>query len=233
MQDKENVCVEKAETEQGSVIQSAESAEKRMIGSTDLGKFKDVNALKQAYESLQAEFTRRSQRLKRYEQEEENQRRQTEKNAVGCNAECDRTDAYEQDGQGPSFAEEESLSVAETDVKTDANVDVEKERMEMAELVDGGEVTKKVNQTATNVDGTAFTGNVADIDAPSLYEQVMANEEVRLRIVGEYLSSIGKSGAPLVKGGTGVMTTPPKRPSSISEAGKMALVYLKTRKESL
>ena len=32
--------------------------------STDLGKFKDVSALLKAYDSLQAEFTRRSQRLK-------------------------------------------------------------------------------------------------------------------------------------------------------------------------
>ncbi len=33
----------------------------------ELGKFKDVEALKQAYEALEAEFTRRSQRLKELE----------------------------------------------------------------------------------------------------------------------------------------------------------------------
>ena len=73
MQEKENVCVETTATEQGSVIHSAEGAKKEKVGSTDLGKFKDVNALMQAYTALQAEFTRRSQRLKRYEKEEENQ----------------------------------------------------------------------------------------------------------------------------------------------------------------
>ena len=40
--------------------------------STVLGKFKDVNALARAYEALQAEFTRRSQRLKILEKQAEN-----------------------------------------------------------------------------------------------------------------------------------------------------------------
>ena len=35
--------------------------------STVLGKFKDVSALERAYESLQAEFTRRSQKLRELE----------------------------------------------------------------------------------------------------------------------------------------------------------------------
>lgn len=37
-------------------------------GSPDLGKFKSVGALRKAYEELEAEFTRRSQRLKALEQ---------------------------------------------------------------------------------------------------------------------------------------------------------------------
>ena len=43
-----------------------------------LGKFKDVNALKSAYDSLQAEFTKRCQRIK----ELESQKEQVDKTAV-------------------------------------------------------------------------------------------------------------------------------------------------------
>lgn len=48
---------------------------------TELGKFKDVAALKQAYEALEAEFTRRSQRLKELEAANKEQGASTEKSA--------------------------------------------------------------------------------------------------------------------------------------------------------
>ena len=52
MKKEENACVENTQTE--------EFAEAREDGAlTVLGKFKDVSALARAYESLQAEFTRR------------------------------------------------------------------------------------------------------------------------------------------------------------------------------
>jgi len=51
-------------------IGSAEAAEaeNRSIAAPDLGKFKDVDALLSAYRNLEAEFTRRSQRLKEIEE---------------------------------------------------------------------------------------------------------------------------------------------------------------------
>lgn len=42
--------------------------EEENVKNDDLGKFKSVDALKKAYEELEAEFTRRSQRLKALEQ---------------------------------------------------------------------------------------------------------------------------------------------------------------------
>lgn len=44
----------------------AAEAEERQAA-TELGKFKDVTALREAYQALEAEFTRRSQRLKELE----------------------------------------------------------------------------------------------------------------------------------------------------------------------
>ncbi len=65
--------------------------------------------------------------------------------------------------------------------------------------------------------------------APSetLYAQVCRDEKVRLRIIGEYLSSLGKTSAPLMTGGVGAFTTPPFRAANITEAGNMALLYFK------
>lgn len=60
-----------------------------------------------------------------------------------------------------------------------------------------------------------------------LYAQVCRDEGVRLRIIGEYLASLGKSGAPLMTGGVGTFTTPPKKAANITEAGNMALLYFK------
>ena len=61
----------------------------------------------------------------------------------------------------------------------------------------------------------------------TLYAQVCRDEKVRLRIIGEYLSSLGKSSAPLMTGGVGAFTTPPFRAANITEAGNMALLYFK------
>ena len=56
-----------------TLAQTEEIAEAKENGAlTVLGKFKDVGALARAYESLQAEFTRRSQRLRQLEKESEN-----------------------------------------------------------------------------------------------------------------------------------------------------------------
>jgi hypothetical protein len=63
MEEKDNMTQETTKE-----AEQAQTQEKEINGSTALlGKFKDVDALLQAYNSLQAEFTRRSQRLKELE----------------------------------------------------------------------------------------------------------------------------------------------------------------------
>ena len=61
----------------------------------------------------------------------------------------------------------------------------------------------------------------------TLYQKASRDEKVRLKIIGEYLSSLGRSGAPLMAGGAGMLATPPIKPKSISDAGTMALLYFK------
>lgn len=53
---------------ESAAAQGAEARTQQGATAADLGKFKDVNALLQAYNSLEAEFTRRSQRLRELEE---------------------------------------------------------------------------------------------------------------------------------------------------------------------
>ena len=71
----ENVYMEKEYKTEGEKTMESGAEEKSgpENASAVLGKFKDVNALARAYESLQAEFTRRSQRLKELEKIAKNQ----------------------------------------------------------------------------------------------------------------------------------------------------------------
>ncbi len=74
----------------------------------------------------------------------------------------------------------------------------------------------------------SVAGNVSSgTPSETLYAQVCRDEGVRLRIIGEYLSSLGKSSAPLMTGGVGAFTTPPFKAANIAEAGNMALLYFK------
>ena len=63
--------------------------------------------------------------------------------------------------------------------------------------------------------------------AEELFEKVASDEAVRLRIIGEYLASLGKSEAPLTAGGKGVLAAPLVKAKSVGEAGDMALLYFR------
>ena len=60
-----------------------------------------------------------------------------------------------------------------------------------------------------------------------LYRLASEDEQVRLKIIGEYLQSVGKTGAPLAKGGNGLLSTPPMKAKTLREAGEMALRWFK------
>mgnify|MGYP001778076045 CR=1 FL=1 len=125
---------------------NAAEAEKKKVAA-DLGKFKDVKALLDAYNSLEAEFTRRSQRLRELES------------------------------------------------------------------------NKAENPPAQAASGepSAHTQNSA-----SLYEAAAGDEEVKTKIIADYLKSVSSAkGAPMVTGGI-VVTSPKTRPASIKEAGRLA-----------
>ncbi len=190
-------------------------------GSAELGKFKDVNALLQAYTALEAEFTRRSQRLKALEREAENGKAEVAKelNAV---AEGDEAANEVVNEEKCAVSQTESLTPTAAPKECTTNMtEVRKPEVGMAEA----EAKKEEGSFSSTVRSVRNTEkNFADDE---LYSAVLANEAVRLKVIGEYLSSIGKNGAPMVKGGTGTLAVQPARAESIASAGAMALRMFK------
>ena len=122
-------------------------------GGPDLGKFKSVDALARAYRELEAEFTRRSQRLKALEEA----------------ARSGEAAPDPQPAQG------------------------------------------------------ALPAPPSDDEA--LYAAASQNEEVRKRIVGEYLASLRT--VPLMAGGGAPVRAPARNITTIGEAGALALGFLR------
>ncbi len=204
--------------------------------STVLGKFKDVDALARAYENLQAEFTRRSQRLRTLEKEAENFKRL----GLTAGAEKLRKAAKSRREEAKKF--DEFLA----DVSCSAQKEKPDLLSETPALFEGGEVEQAQDMAATEADCSLFgeesaakpkvgeegrslfdVESEAPLSSETLYQKANADEKVRLRIVGEYLSSLRKTGAPLTGGGTGVTVTPPTRAKTVGQAGDMALLYFR------
>ena len=239
MKEKENVYVGTMQTEMGVMTQAGQEKETNKNAapenvSTDLGKFRSVDALLRAYEALESEFTRRSQRLKELEREADNSLALAEGGrGVENGAEKLRKNAAQKREKTKDFdrfvSELESVR-AQTEKTPESQV----EQPEIP-IIDGLE--QDAWESEIGIEQTIAKPSVAggrgeeSLSDDALYELVKKDEKVRLKIIGEYLNSIGKSGAPLMKGGTGTLVAPPLKPKNIVDAGNMALRFFK--KESV
>ena len=271
----ENVYEETTLTEDVETESENGAGRKDAVKNTSavLGKFKDVDALARAYEALQAEFTRRSQRLKELERQSENSASSSEMLVGRLGAEKLRKNAKARKEETKRFDEfllstEEVGAGAFKTAEPDGNQPLENttEKMEKSKDVDTMyEMKSSAEDTAVLQEGQMETQNVcaeneevaeetavetvlakteqeggalpfvaksenATVSSEALYEQVSRDENVRLRIIGEYLNSIGKPNAPLMTGGVRAMKTPPQKAGCVADAGNMALLYFqKTR----
>lgn len=230
---------------------AGEKEERQKDASTVLGKFKDVDALARAYGALEAEFTRRSQRLKELEREAENLR--LEKGGEGSGAEKLRKNAKSRKVEEKAFDEFVADVAKRAEGKSDGDAEdkegpAEKETPENTSAQDEGETLamaqtalKEEGQCAAQKDASSTAqssgetlvagGENAEISSEALLGLVSRNENVRLQIIGEYLRSISRAGAPLTAGG-GVLATPPQKAKSIDDAALMALRYFKNVPQS-
>ena len=118
------------------------------------------------------------------------------------------------------FFEREALGEKEDDVAIAKEKSAKEQTLSTAALAlqesGAGEVTL-----------SSVAGSKAQEPTEDLFELAVNNEAVRLRIIGEYLTSLGKSNAPLTAVGGGTLASPPLKAKTVGEAGNMALLYLR------
>ena len=216
--EKENVVVE----EQVRTERDGGLDEKNVVkdkGSAVRGKFKDENALLKAYGALEAEFTRRSQRLKELERRMLEMRAEKPEKSV----ESEETEVCSVDNPSKTG----SVEPANDGLVGDGS---------------SGEMTRGDDSTKSSSDGTKAVGMFVEPDAvekrggneisdDEIYKRASANEDIRLKIIGDYFSSLKKSGAPLARGGQGTIAAPIARAGSVAQAGDMALMYFRSEKK--
>ncbi len=235
MEEKENVYGETTGTEEVAAAKAEEREEKpqREKASAVLGKFKDVDALARAYESLQAEFTRRSQRLKALERATENFKETSKEGDESAttveklrkNAETVKAKQRAFDG---FVAELEKASIrAEAPIAEEDGKPVAAEKVAVETVANGEEKTEDALTLGGLGLPVAGSRESAELSSEELFERASRDEGVRLKIIGDYLASVGKSVAPLTRGGVGV-PTPPIKAKTVEEAGSMALRWLKS-----
>lgn len=228
MKEEENVYGGTPDTEEVAAAsvgaEDRKDAEKEV--STVLGKFKDVGALARAYGSLQAEFTRRSQKLKELERQAENLKAEAEgsgaeklrKNAEARRAETKKFDAFVRETEKRPEAKQPLETAEEAPPKPS---ELETEAYGFTAKTDAGAISGR-----EAIPSVAKSGDPT-FSSEELYERAKADEKVRLKIIGEYLASLKKPNAPLTVGGAGTLAAPPVRAKSIGDAGVMALSYFK------
>ena len=166
-----------------------------------IGKFKDAESLYKAYSHLEAEFTKKSQRLATLEKENESRNFELNKRA-----ECEkRVDEFvTKYDQIKPF----SSALKET-LKSNENANLEEEAVRL--LVNN----YKSPQDYAN-------------DNEFLNNYIYSNQDIKDKIVKDYLSKITQNGPIKAENsGTSLSITPPNIPSTISEAGRMAKSIIK------
>lgn len=249
MEEKENVyalATEVAGT--GAEAQGNAEGENRGKESGSIAKkFKSVDALEKAYESLQAEFTRKSQRLKELERLAENldgaNGEFTQDGTVGklrrraetVKAERKKFDCFVANLQENN--EQEPIALEEPEKQESLDGAPTKESLDLAQTegvsacLEGENRQEKARDEGKKEEFVAKERETAYLTDEELFERAKENEAVRLKIIGEYLSSVGKSAVPLMRGGAGTLSAPPLKAKSVEQAGRMALRWF-TRENS-
>ncbi len=199
-------------------------------GQVSFGKFKDANALLKAYNSLQAEFTKRCQRVKELE---------------GALASIDKreqeeTESVLENSAPASFDTVDSNAVSD---KADGNNGQTSKAVSKETEAEKSSFSDKVAEKISN--GVFSNGNVNATEKGGLQNpKTLPNEQGageryfantaeatpvkdEKEVLKEYLKSVltSKPTAIIMDGGLGLKTLP-KTPKTISEAGALAMELL-------
>lgn len=200
-------------TEKNDSAQTA-GAENDLGATEDLGKFKDVKSLLNAYNALQSEFTRRCQKVKELERENSQiKKEQSNEDSLFNGREWEKKAFLE---IFPD-AEEDLMSLYDTALYSDDS----KGWLGRAYL-------KKLTK---NYEDKINYYNSIDY----VKDAVNSNEELKNLIIKDYLAQIQNS-KPTIKliSGNGLATvSPPSTPKSLADAGNLARQIFEKSKENI
>lgn len=215
------------EEEQGAITAAADAP--------SVGKFADAEALLKAYNELESEFTKRSQRLKELERENAELRREQSEDRAESEAVHDETgSAAEERAIGDSLWNgENGIFVDEVERFLKNNPEAREyadEIVEKAELA-GEPESGFLDRAYVCVLKDTLRRERKKINDDFILEKAKNIKAVRDEIIRGYLAELySAKGERLLAGSSGeTAIAPPIRPSSIAEAGKMAVSVLKKK----
>lgn len=171
-------------------------------GSKNYGKFKDAESLLKAYNSLESEFTKKSQKLAMLENESEKIQDEFNKKA-------------EQEKRVEEFVNKFEIAKPFSSALK-------------VSLAQGEEnlYDKAIELISQNYKSAEFYAK----DDEFLNNYIFSNKEIKDKIVKDYLSKITQNSPIKVEnGGSSISLTPPKMPKTIQEAGRMAKSIIKQK----
>ena len=172
-------------------------------GSNEFGKFDSAESLLKAYKNLEAEFTKKSQKLASLEVE--NAKTQSE-----INKQTEQDRAVEEFVSKFEFAKPFTGALKES-LHNKENVDLKEEALTM-------------------LSKTYKTAEQYSEDEEFLNKFIFSNQGIKDRIVKDYLSKITQnSPIKMDVGASSITLAPPKKPSSIKEASSLAKTIIKNK----
>ncbi len=197
MQDKEKV------TQNPNVPLSQENGQEQSLEkgtSTPLGKFANEQELAKAYRALEAEFTRRSQRLRELE-------KATEK---GIKPES--TKEY----KAEDWEEKVSNLFAKYPIARTLSAEIEEYIKDNNEIIAQDDC---LEYALVNVLSTSFADKAEQEREKSITQD---QERIRKEIIAEYIASLNAQAPKVMPRGGEIPTAPPLKASTIKEAGLLA-----------
>ena len=172
-------------------------------GSNVYGKFKDADSLLKAYNNLEAEFTKKSQRLSMLESENEKTQKELTRQAETEKRVDEFVSKFE-------FAKPFS-SALKASLQQNAMADINEEALHY-------------------VSKTYKTAEDYSKDDEFLNNYVYSNPDITNKIVKDYLKNISQNSPIKINGGSGsIALTPPAVPKTIKEAGVLAKSIIKQK----
>ena len=189
---------------------------------TGYGKFKDAESLYQAYNFLQAEFTKRCQRVKELEEKLQDSKKaetlkgvSVEDNAVG------NEDVVASKQSGPATGKDAFL------IEQGASIDKNNANNLVDDVV---EVATKNDKTFDKIQkDIVFNDSLTDNSTEQDLNKI--TEKQKEEIIKEYLLNLKKNGFTAIISSGDSIKTPVNRPKTVAEAGEMAKKYFTKIKE--